>query len=100
MTAQTQSGSTVRLAWKAGAPRRYGIFFLCQTSLVQTFRTHYPHTFTFSGNRAILFDEVEPVPATELRSCIAHALTYHQRAGRPRLRSRPVGSDKSNRHLR
>ena len=55
---------------------RYAMYFHCQTTLVDTFRRLYPHTFRYEGNRAILFDEHDEVPVDELSHCIALALTY------------------------
>ncbi len=73
------SGSTVRIDQVKAAPGRCAMFFHCQTDLVETFRHLYPGAFTFSGNRALVFDADSEVPAAALRHCIALALTYHQR---------------------
>ena len=54
------------------------MYFNCQTSLVQTFRTLFPTEFKFEGNRAIVFDEADAMPADALALCIAAALTYHR----------------------
>ena len=81
LTAQTGSGSTVRIAWKASKPGEYAIYFNCQTSLVETFKTLFPGEFKFEGNRAIVFKESEPIPKDALAFCFSTALTYH-RAGR------------------
>lgn len=77
LTTATRSGSTVRLGWKKARPQEYAIYFNCQTTLVDTFRTLFPHELRFEGNRAIVFREPDEVPAEALRFCIAAALTYH-----------------------
>ncbi|KAF0814104.1 hypothetical protein IGB42_01001 [Andreprevotia sp. IGB-42] len=78
LTARSKSGSTIRIAWKAGAPAQYTMYFNCQTSLIDTFRTVFGGHFRFEGNRAIVFD-VAAEPATDaLIFCIAAALTYHR----------------------
>jgi hypothetical protein len=77
LTPQTKSGSTVRIAWKKKSPEQYAIYFKCTTNLVETFREKYPATFNFGGNRSIIFEEDDEVPAEELSDCIAMALTYH-----------------------
>ena len=59
-----------------------------QHGLVDTFRTAFPDTFTFEGNRAIVFDQGDRVPVRELTVCIATALTYHRKASRRRERTR------------
>ena len=78
LTAASKSGSTIRIGWKKSAPTRYGIYFTCHTNLVDTFRALFPDDLNFEGNRAIVFDESETVPAESLAICIAAALTYHR----------------------
>ena len=82
VTAQSRSGSTVRLGWKASKASRYAIYFNCRTSLVSTFRTLFPHEFRFEGNRAIVFTPSEALPLDALAFCVAAALTYHRRMDR------------------
>ena len=79
ITAQSQSGSTVRIDWKKSQAGKYAMYFHCQTNLVETFRTLFPGEFAFEGNRAIVFSESTVVPEDSLALCIAAALTYHQR---------------------
>lgn len=79
VTAESGSGSTVRIDRKKDSDGRYAIYFHCQTTLVDTFRTLFPDTFAFEGNRAIVFDVGQAVPEKELRYCLQMALTYHQR---------------------
>jgi len=78
LTAQTQSGSTIRIDALKSEPGRYAMYFHCQTNLVATFRQMYPKELVFDGNRAIVFDAGKPVPEQPLRHCIALALTYHR----------------------
>ncbi len=78
LTTQSKSGSTLRIAWKKSAPTQYAMYFNCQTTLVETFRTVFPNEFRFEGNRAIVFNEADPVPRDALAFCIAAALTYHR----------------------
>lgn len=54
------------------------MYFHCQTMLVDSFRSLFPHTFKFEGNRCIVFDAADRVPTAELKICIGMALTYHQ----------------------
>jgi hypothetical protein len=84
----TGSGSTIRINRRRKHPTQYAIYFHCRTSLVDTFRIAFPGTFTFEGNRAIVFDESERVPVRELAACISTALTYHRKASRRRARTR------------
>jgi Domain of unknown function (DU1801) len=77
LTADTKSGSTVRIDQVKSAPDCYAIYFHCQTDLVATFRELYPAEFTYGGNRSILFNAKDKIPEPALRHCIALALTYH-----------------------
>ena len=78
VTSQSKSGSTVRIGWKKSNPSQYAMYFHCQTNLVDTFRALFPSEFKFEGNRAIVFNEHDAVPADSLAFCIAAALTYHR----------------------
>jgi hypothetical protein len=60
------------------SPKHYAMYFSCQTTLVETFRTHFSEPFTFEGNRAILFEEKDVVPAEAPKVCIAASLTSHR----------------------
>ena len=79
VTAETGSGSTIRIDWKKAKPTQYAMYFNCQTNLIQTFRTLFPTDFRYEGNRALLFEEDEVVPKDSLAFCIAVALSYHRR---------------------
>lgn len=82
LTSRTRSGSPVRLGWKKARPDEYAMYFNCQTTLVQTFRTLFPRGLRFEGNRAIVLRMGDEVPRETLAFCIAAALTYHQRKRR------------------
>ena len=71
-------GSTVRIDWKASAPERYAMYFNCNTKLVDTFREIYSDSLSFEGNRAIVFERTDAVPAAALKHCIALSLQYHK----------------------
>lgn len=76
LTERSKSGSTIRIGWKKSAPSRYAMYFNCQTTLVDTFRTLFPE-LRFEGNRAIVFEVSEELPVDSVAQCIALALTYH-----------------------
>jgi Domain of unknown function (DU1801) len=82
LTAETGSGSTIRIDRVKSADNQVAVFFHCQTDLVDTFRELYPK-LSYSGNRAILLDADKKLPEAELRHCVALALTYHLRKRRP-----------------
>ncbi len=75
---KNRSGSTLRIDWKPSKPDHYAMYFNCQTNLVETFRSLFPHDFEFQGNRALLFAIDKPFPKDALLLCIEAALTYHQ----------------------
>ena len=76
LTTATKSGSTIRIDGIKGNDTRYAVYFICHTNLVERFRELYPAALRFEGNRAIVLDVKEPIPAEELSHCIAMALTY------------------------
>ncbi len=77
ITTASKSGSTIRIAWKMARPTQYAMYFNCQTTLVDSFKTMFPTAFKFEGNRALVFDERDDVPVEALRICVEMALTYH-----------------------
>ena len=77
LTSQTKSGSTIRLAPFKKTNTHVAIYFNCKTNLLDRFRQHYPKTFLFEGNRALVFDLASQLPKNALEHCIALALTYH-----------------------
>ena len=74
----TKNGSTIRMDWKKKTPEQVAIYFKCTSKLVETFKTLYPNTFKFEGNRAIIFSLNEEIPKKELKHCISMALKYHK----------------------
>lgn len=72
----SKSGSTVRIGC-AKDQTTYAIYFNCNTTLVDTYRSMFPHTFKVEGNRALVFALNDALPVQELAFCISMALTYH-----------------------
>jgi len=52
LTAESKSGSTIRIDQVKAEAGQYAVYFHCQTDLVETFRELYPE-LSYSGNRAI-----------------------------------------------
>ena len=77
LTAETGSGSTIRIDQVKSGAKRYAVYFHCQTDLVETFRELYPTELSFGGNRSMLLEAGDELPHAALRHCIALALTYH-----------------------
>ena len=61
------------------APASYALYFNCQTTLLDTFRSWFPDELRYEGNRAIVFAVGETVPRELVKECIVAALTYHRR---------------------
>jgi hypothetical protein len=83
LTAESRSGSTVRIDQVKAQAGQYAVYFHCQTDLVETFRELYPE-LRYGGNRSILLDAGEKLPEAALRHCVALALTYHARKRKAR----------------
>jgi hypothetical protein len=77
LTTETKSGSTIRIDRVKSEANRYAVYFHCQTDLVETFRELYPRELSYGGNRSILLNAEDDIPASALRHCVALALTYH-----------------------
>ncbi|NNF64007.1 MAG: DUF1801 domain-containing protein [Acidimicrobiia bacterium] len=78
LTSETGSGSTIRVApIRNSTTYDYGMFFICSTNLVESFKALFGDTFAYEGNRALVFANGEAIPLAELKECIAMALTYH-----------------------
>lgn len=80
LTEATKSGSALRVAWKARAPGRIGLYVNCRTSLAETVREIHPYAFTFEGRRGLLVALDRPLPEQAVRHAADLALRYHLRA--------------------
>ena len=74
---KTKSGSMIRIHHYDSKPFDFAMYFICNTTLVDTFREEYPDTFQFNGNRALEFMLTDELPISELKNCIQKALTYY-----------------------
>lgn len=72
-----KKGSTVRIGWTLKKPEHYGIYFNCQTRLIETIKEVYGDLFQYDGKRAIIFNIDDSIPTQELKHCISLALRYH-----------------------
>jgi hypothetical protein len=67
LTEATGSGSTIRLGLSKSTGGQCAILFNCRTTLIETFRTHFPNAFAYQGNRAILLGSRGPCRRRLLR---------------------------------
>jgi len=81
LTQASGSGSTVRLGATRSFPDRCAVFVNCNTTLVETFRSHLGGELEFEGNRAVIVPADGVIPEAALAFCLRAALTYHQRKG-------------------
>jgi len=81
LTEASGSGSTIRLGRVRGE-HGAAVLFNCQTTLVAGMRDQFAREFRFSGNRALLIDETQPLPEAALAICLSRALTYHRDKGK------------------
>ena len=75
--ARPKIGSSVRLGVSKASPGDCALFFICNTNLIDEFRSLYAEQMRFDGNRAILIHAEEALPLDPLKHCITLALTYH-----------------------
>lgn len=78
-------GSTLRMDWKEKNPEQIGIYFHCQSLLIETIKEVYGDTFLYEGKRAILLLLDQPIPKKQLQHCMVLALSYHKRKHLPLL---------------
>ena len=78
LTERPKSGTTVRIDADANNGGDYALYVPCTTSLIDEWRERYP-ALTYGGTRSVHFALGKALPETELRHCIAMAMTYHRR---------------------
>ncbi len=69
LTSETRSGSTIRIA--PTGPRSthdYAMFLICNTNLVEDFRSSFGDVFTYDGRRALVFSVGESILRTNFGS--------------------------------
>jgi hypothetical protein len=71
-----KTGSTFRLDEVKSSGGKYVLYFLCQTTLVGTFRELYADRFVFEGSRAIIFAPEAIYEEADIAHCMALAMTY------------------------
>ncbi len=69
-------GSPFRFGWNSKSPNQFGIYFICTTTLIETFKKLYPDFFHFDGNRGLKFQADDAFPNEPLSHCISMALRY------------------------
>lgn len=78
-TAETKSGSAIRLDAIRSRPGDDALHFHCQTTLLETFSEKFGAPFSYGVNRALISSVPDNLHEAEVREYIALALTYHSR---------------------
>lgn len=87
LTEASRSGTTIRLGVSKSAPEQCAIFVNCQTTLIDTFRSHFADDFAFEGQRALIIPTKVPLRREPLALCLRAALTYHLQKATRKIRS-------------
>lgn len=74
-----KAGTPLRLGLVPGSPLPLRIYVHCATTLIDQCRTRFSD-LTYEKNRAICLPDTTLLPETELKACIALALSYHTKA--------------------
>ncbi|MGY8662490.1 DUF1801 domain-containing protein [Bradyrhizobium sp. UFLA05-109] len=77
LTAQTGSGSTIRLGRVKDSETYAAVLFNCKTTLIDSFRERFPDAFEYRQNRALLLPVSGKLAKQPLAVCLSLALTYH-----------------------
>ena len=75
-TFKSNIGSPFRFGWNSKSKDQFGIYFICTTTLVETFKKLYPDFFTFDRNRGLIFQSEQVFVKEPLEHCIELALRY------------------------
>lgn len=71
----TPNGTPIRI--DKFSDTQVALFVHCQTHLIETWRSLFSDTLSFSKNRAIVISLDEPLPEEQLKICIDQAFNYH-----------------------
>ncbi|MEM6637996.1 MAG: DUF1801 domain-containing protein [Pseudomonadota bacterium] len=73
-----KAGTPLRLGYQIDEPHPVRLYVHCSTRLIDQCRTRFPN-LVYERNRAVCLNDTGALPQEALRSCVALALTYHQR---------------------
>ena len=78
LTAQSRSGTTLRIHADAKRPGTYGLYVHCQSRVVEAAQDLGLFQLNFDGTRAVILQVDEAIPEEQVCSFIRLALTYHR----------------------
>ena len=79
LTSASKSGSMIRIDRYRNDDSRCALYFLCQTTLVDSFKEMFGDQLAYEGNRAVIVDVGAALNTAVLTQCIEMALTYQRR---------------------
>jgi hypothetical protein len=82
LTAESGSGTTVRIDRVGWHKEKYGVFVHCQSGVIEQFKSAFGNEYDYDGKRGIILDSKNEIPEEAVRHFIWLALTYHLRKKR------------------
>jgi hypothetical protein len=79
LTSASKSGSMIRMDRYRKEDSRCALYFLCRTTLVDSFKEMFGNTLAYEGNRAVILSVVGELNVPVISQCIEMALTYNAR---------------------
>jgi hypothetical protein len=79
LTSASKSGSMIRMDRYRKEDSRCALYFLCQTTLVDSFKEMFGNRLAYEGNRAVILDVAGELNVRVISQCIEMALTYNLR---------------------
>lgn len=75
---KTKQGSPVRVNWSSKEKDHFGIYFICSTSLVETFKFVFGDEFNYDKNRGLIFGLEDEIPEEAVKRCVKMAMRYKE----------------------
>ncbi len=80
LASASKSGSMIRIDRYRKDDTRCALYFLCQTTLVDSFKEMFGNALTYEGTRAVIVNVADEINTPLLSQCIELALTYNRRS--------------------
>jgi hypothetical protein len=77
LTSASKSGSMIRIDRYRKDDTRCALYFLCQTTLVDSFKEMFGNALVYEGNRAVILNVAGKLNVPVISQCIEMALTYN-----------------------
>lgn len=77
LTRKTKSGTMIRIDQIKNEDHKIGIFFHCQSRVIEMIKLKYGDKLDYDGNRGVLFDTSKRLPKRVIKDCAFLALRYN-----------------------